>query len=116
MNKKEIRKRMIRHGEMLLIPVEELSENVEQIFEGKSFIVAHSETGHHHVAVGDVTVFRPVGADSTDIYLRANKESAIEHRKTFDKHETKTIHPGIYICRAKTEYDPFRKLIQQVRD
>jgi len=106
---------MIRHGEMLLIPVDEMPE-VEQIFKGKQYIVAHSETGHHHIAVGDLTVFRPIGADTTDIYLRANKESVIEHRKSFDKHETKTILPGLYLCRAKTEYDPFAKMIQKVRD
>lgn len=116
MKNKDYQTRMIRHGEMLLIPVDELPENVEQVFEGKDYIVAHSETGHHHVAVGNVTVFKPIGADSTDIYLRANKESVIEHRKAFDKHETKTIHEGLYLCRPKSEYDPFAKIIRQVRD
>ncbi len=116
MKKADYEDRMIRHGEMLLIPIDKLPANVEQIHEGREFIVAHSETGHHHVAVGDVTAFRPIGGDSTDVYLRANKESRIEHRKTFDKHETKTLQPGIYLCRGKNEYDPFSKLIQKVRD
>jgi hypothetical protein len=116
MRKTEYAKRMIRHGEMLLVPVEALPEGAEQVFKGSEYIVAHSESGHHHVAVGDVTVFRPAGADTPEVYLRANKDSVIEHRKSFDKHETKTLREGIYLCRAKTEYDPFAKLIQQVRD
>jgi hypothetical protein len=116
MNNKQLQKRMIRHGELLMIPVTELPEKTEQVFEGKEYIVAHSETGHHHVAVGNVTVFKPIGADSADIYLRANKDSIIEHRKSFDKHQTLTIHEGLYLCRPKVEYDPFAKLIRQVRD
>lgn len=106
----------IRHGEILLIPIDELPKNIEQVFEGKEFIVGHSETGHHHVAVGDVTAFRPLGADSKDVYLRVNRDSIVEHRKTFDKHETKTLFEGLYLCRPKTEYDPFDKLIREVRD
>ena len=110
------KERMIRHGEMLLMPIEALPSDVEQIFEGKEYIVAHSESGHHHVAVGDVTVFRPLGGDTADLYLRANKDSVLEHRKTFDRHETKTIQQGLYLCRPKSEYDPFLKIIQAVRD
>lgn len=116
MNTQDYQNKLIRHGEMLLVPVAELPKDVEQIFEGTQYIVAHSETGHHHVAVGDVTIFRPLGADTTDIYLRANKDSMLEHRKVFDKHETKTIQQGLYLCRPKSEYDPFAKLIKQVRD
>ena len=107
---------LVRHGELLLIPIDELPAGAEQVFEGKEFIVAHSETGHHHVAVGNITMFRPAGGDSADMYLRANAASRLVHKKSFDKHETKSIPEGLYICRPKTEYDPFAKLIQQVRD
>lgn len=120
MKNKDYKTRMIRHGEMLLIPVDTLPENVEQVFEGREYIVAHSETGHHHVAVAEapsgLTIFKPIGADSPDIYMKVSAPSKIEHRKTFDQHETKGIAEGIYLCRPKTEYDPFMKLIQQVRD
>jgi hypothetical protein len=120
MTKEEYRKRLIRHGELLLIPINELPANLEQTFVGERYIVAHSETGHHHVAVADapnaLTVFRPIGADSPDLYLKVSAPSKIEHQKDFDKHETKTIPEGIYLCRPKSEYDPFAKIIQQVRD
>lgn len=116
MNKQTINSNAIRHGEILILPVDKLPENVEEIFSGNEYIVGHSETGHHHVAVANVTVYRPVGGDSTDIYLRANKPGVIEHQKSFDKHETKTLNPGLYLVRPKNEYDPFAKLIRQVRD
>lgn len=118
MNKKTIRKNAIRHGEILLIPIEVMPE-VEQVYEGERYILGHSETGHHHVAVGEgkaLTVFKPIGADSQDIYLRVNSASRIEHLKTHEKHETKTLNEGLYLVRPKTEYDPFAKMIQQVRD
>lgn len=119
MNKRTFSKKAIRHGEMLLIPVDEMAEQTEQVYEGNRFIVGHSETGHHHVAVGTkkaLTVFKPVGADSQDLYLRVNSASRLEHLKTHDKHETKVLHEGLYLVRPKNEYDPFAKMIQQVRD
>lgn len=120
MKTNDYKNQMIRHGEMLLIPVDELPAGVEQVFEGKEYIVAHSETGHHHVAVAEaprgLTIYKPAGADSTDLYMRVSAPSTIEHRKTFDKHETKEISEGIYLCRPKSEYDPFAKVIQAVRD
>jgi hypothetical protein len=120
MKNKELQKRMIRHGEVLCLPIDELPENFEQIFEGKEFIIGHSETGHFHTAVGTakdaLTVYKPAGADSADIYLRVNSPSKVEHKKTFDKHETKELHPGLYLIRTKNEYDPFEKIMRQVQD
>lgn len=113
-----IEQNAIRHGEVLLLPVDSMPD-VEQVYEGNKWIVGHSETHHHHVAIGSgkaLTVFKPVGADTTDIYLRVNKQSRLEHLKTFDKHETKTLNEGLYLVRPKNEFDPFVDLIRQVRD
>src|SRR5688572_20688762 len=120
MNNKTRQQKMVRHGEILLVPVDRLPKNIEQIYEGDEFIVGHSETGHHHVAVGTVknalAVFKPTGADTQDLYLRVNSTARLEHLKTFDKHETKTLEEGVYLVRPKNEYDPFAKLVQRVRD
>lgn len=119
MKKTEIETNAIRHGEVLLIPVDAMPE-VQQIFEGKKYIVGHSETGHHHVAVGTkakaLTVFKPIGADTQDLYLRVNSTSKLEHVKTFDAHETKMLNEGLYLVRPKNEYDPFAKLVRRVQD
>lgn len=120
MDNKTLQKKMIRHGEILILPVDALPENLEQIFEGKEYIVGHSETGHHHLAVGTatdaLTVFKPIGADASNIYLRVNSVAKVEHQKTFDRHETKTLHEGVYLVRPKNEYDPFAKLVRRVQD
>ena len=100
MNSKTFSKKAIRHGEVMIIPIDELPEGLEQIHSGREYIVGHSETGHHHVAVGTlpdaITAYRPAGADSQYLYLKVTSKSVIEHRKTTEKHETKTLHPGIY--------------------
>ncbi len=116
MTNEEYQMRLVRHGEVLLIPISDLPNDVEEVYSGERYIVARSETHHHHTAVGDVTIYKPVGGDTADIYLRANKDSVIEHQKTFDRHETKTLNEGLYIVRGKTEYDPFTKMLERVRD
>jgi hypothetical protein len=120
MNNKELQRRMVRHGEILLLPVDSVPEGFEESFTGKEYIVGFSETHHHHIAIGTapdaITVFKPIGADSRDIYLRVNSASRLEHLKTVEAHETKTLHEGVYLVRGKNEYDPFAKLIQRVRD
>jgi hypothetical protein len=112
MNSKILRKKMIRHGEVLLLPVDEIPAETPHTFTGNEFIVAHSETGHHHVAVGNVTVF----GTPEKMYLKVNKNSVIEHRKTFEKHETKTLFKGLYTVIIKESYDYFTKAMARVRD
>lgn len=116
MTNSEFTKRAIRHGEVVITPVDELPAQIETIFEGKEYIVGHSETGHHHVAVGDITMFRPVGADDQTLFMRVNKDSKIEHRKAFDKHETKLLLKGLYTVTIKKAYDYFAKVLTEVRD
>lgn len=128
MNKDEARienmnnfaKKAIRHGEVVIVPIDVLPTGIEQVYAGKEYIVGHSETGHHHVAVADspnaLTVFRPVGADDGTLFLRVTKASRVEHRKSFDQHETKTLFRGLYQITIKRNYDYFAKQLEQVRD
>ena len=135
MQKSEYQEKMFRHGELLFVPVDELPQGVEQIYTGKEFIVGHSETGHHHVAVGDVTAFTPltegtifetvcrqIAGENRENWplslqpLQVNKDSQVKHLKTFDQHETLELFSGCYLVPSKTEFDPFAKLIQRVRD
>lgn len=120
MTNEELQRKMIRHGELLFIAVDALPDNIEQIFEGETYTVGHSETGHNHIAVSAIpkaiTVFKPVGADSNDIYLKVSGATRVEHQKTFDRHETLDLLEGMYLVRPKNEYDPFAKLVKRVQD
>jgi hypothetical protein len=113
MTNEEFAKRSLRHGECLLLPIDELPQDAQEVFKGKQFIVAESETHHHHLAIGDVTVFKNAEGN---LFLRVNKRSKIEHKKEFDRHETKTLFPGLYTVVLKREYDYFAKVIREVRD
>jgi hypothetical protein len=113
MNNKTFKNRAIRHGEVMLVPVNSLPEGAEEIFSGKKYVVAHSETGHHHVAVADsLNVFSFGGRT----FLRAGENGKIEHKKSFDFHETKTLVKGLYEVTIKKAYDYFTKRSVNVMD
>lgn len=114
MNKKEIQKRAIRHGECLILPVKKLPKNAKEVYKGTEYTVAHSETGHHHVAVGELSVLTV--PNNPNLYLNVTADSLVKHLKAFDKHETKTLFKGIYEVRKKSEFDPFLSLLREVRD
>ena len=120
MTNKTFAKKAIRHGEVMITPVAEFPENLEQIYQGKEFVVGHSETGHHHLAVagigGTITMFRPAGADDSTLYMRVSRDSRVEHIKTHDRHETKTLFKGLYTVTIKKAYDYFAKAMMKVQD
>lgn len=120
MNNKTFENKAIRHGEVIVTPVDALPEGIEQISEGGQAVIGHSETGHHHLAVagigGTITMFRPVGADDSTLYMRVSKDSTVEHKKSFDRHETKTLFKGLYQITIKRAYDYFAKRLEAVRD
>jgi len=113
----EFKNKAIRHGEVMIVPVDKLPENAEEVFAGKEYIVGHSETGHHHVAVADVTIFKPAGADSQELFMRVNSPGRIEHRKAgTDRHETKSLDSGLYQVTIKKAYNYFKKAMERVVD
>jgi hypothetical protein len=116
MNNKEFSEKAIRHGEVMIVPVGEIPADSAEIYSGREFVVGHSETGHNHVAVGDITMFRPRGADDSTLFMRVNRDSVLEHRKSFDKHETKTLLTGLYTVTIKKAYDYFAKRMTRVVD
>lgn len=52
--------------------------------DGREHIVAHSETGHHHVALGGTYY---TGADPFVAYLVTTEPVVVEHRRSTDTHE-----------------------------
>lgn len=75
------------------------------------FIVAHSETGHHHVIAERPGVQVFTTDDPLVSYLRVieateQAEALLEHLRNFDTHETIAIPPGEYELRRQREYTP----------
>lgn len=96
-------------GDLLITRVKHLPKVVTSIKpENGKFILAHSETGHHHTIAE-----RPgVGFFGTDdplvSYLRVidDVEVTLEHERSFDTHEPLLLKGGTYEIRRQREYTP----------
>jgi hypothetical protein len=76
-------------------------------------IVAHSETGHHHVVRADGTVFYEGPSDPFTCYLRIDGAFAeVVHQRPFDTHEPVRLGQGVWMVRRQREYTPdgFRRV------
>ena len=67
-------------------------------------ILAHSETGHHHVISGNAA--RVLEEDEFVSYLDVKKKSNVIHLRSFDTHETISLPPGQYRITRQREYTP----------
>lgn len=104
----------IRHGENLLLPVEKLPRAKRQHL--TTFIVGHSETGHHHVLEATKSFDVILSSKQKTTFLELIEEATLTHKKSFDRHADLTIAPGKYMVVRKTEYDPWSGLIREVFD
>jgi hypothetical protein len=113
-NKMNKPKNVYRHGEVSLIEVKEAPKGLFN--KVKSFILAHSETGHNHVLeakkVSDLEIYENNG----EVFVKVNNPVALKHQKTFDAHRTLEVAPGLYKRYEMNEYSPFTKIIESVKD
>lgn len=100
----------LRHGEMMLVPVRTKVTGTEH----NMFIVAHSETGHHHVLESKKPFI--VNQSDKEFLIELFEPAKLVHKKTVDKHNTLTVAPGKYKVIYKNEYDPFKEIIRRVTD
>lgn len=108
-------KQIVRHGEVLLKPIDSLPIDAVLKETTKKNIVAHSETGHHHVLESDVDfkIYTLMG----DTYIEIPSVAQLRHEKTGkDVHKTHKIVPAIYKVVIKKEFDYFAGAIRSVRD
>jgi|SRR5918911_4119052 hypothetical protein len=103
-----------RHGEVVLKP-STLPTKAKLVEFGKSVVVGHSESGHHHtltVPKTQIKIFEFEGKTYLDIPL----EAKLEHQKTVEKHETQIIEPGVYERIIKRSYSYSEKVMRRVQD
>lgn len=102
--------KVVRHGEAMLVPVSKIPAGAKQY---DAFVIAHSETGHHHVLESN-TKFEVI--DKDELFIRLFEPAKLVHKKTTDRHNTLIIQPGKYKVVYKNEYNPFLQEIQKVMD
>lgn len=109
-------------GDLLIVRIQEnnLPDNIvpataKDADANGNYIVAHSETGHHHVIEqDDVDFFHAANDGVIDefvSYLKVKRNTVLKHMRSFDTHEPIGIGPGLYKLLRQREYIPegFRK-------
>lgn len=117
---KEIKAQIIRHGELILKPINKIPNGAELKEITHKKIVAWSETHHHHILevkdkvdLSKLKVYTWNG----ETYLEVPQISELWHQKTGkDTHKKHTIQPSFYKVIIKKQFDYFTKSLQRVRD
>ncbi len=116
--------RPVAQGDILILPV--LQGDVPEGFTpvptaNGEWIVAHSETGHHHVLMerksdaprmqssdSSVTLFRRQASADVEIesYVKAFDGAQIVHRRGWDTHETIDLPAGTFLIKRQQQPTP----------
>ena len=101
-------KNIAAQGDVLFRKLDSLPEGLQQAEpENGKFIVAHSETGHHHTVLERNAQLLIDQTNEFISYLQVNEGGAIlEHERSFDTHESIKFEPGVYEVRRQREYTP----------
>lgn len=95
-------------GDLYIKRIESLPDGVRPVTPSDGvYIVAHSETGHHHVVEAEGCEYFE-SDDPLTAYLRVidATEVTLKHLRSLDTHEPITIGPGIYRIRRQREHTP----------
>lgn len=102
--------KMAAQGDVLIERIETLPKGLKEVApENGGYVVAHSETGHHHIIEARPTVrMYRLPEEIYEAFLVVEGDEAIDlqHKRSFDTHETLTISPGTYRVRRQREYVP----------
>ena len=96
-------------GDVLITRIDTLPKGLSETSSvGGKFIIAHSETGHHHTVMERPGVKFFSGKDPMIAYLEVidNVEVTLEHERSFDTHESLLLKGGTYEIRRQQEYTP----------
>lgn len=100
----------VAQGDAMFIPIPDEPEGfAPTAAEHGRFIVAYSETGHHHVVLErpGVRMFQHQ-IDAFRALLDVPEDTDVEHLRGFDTHETIRLAPGLWEVRRQREYAPER--------
>lgn len=95
-------------GDLLITKIAELPKDaVAQDAQGENFVLAHSETGHHHVVpAADAALFGMRNGDQFMAFLVVKNQTEIRHNRSYDQHEALVVPPGTYQINRQREYTP----------
>lgn len=94
-------------GDLMIRRIDEIPASVKRVEpENGQHILAHSETGHHHV-IESRAADRFIDETNAFIaYLDVVDDTVLEHLRSFDTHESYLLPPGKYEVRNAREHTP----------
>lgn len=100
-------KKLAAQGDVMFKRITTLPEGLEsaKAVNGKH-VVAHSETGHHHVIDSRNAQLLIDKTNEFIAYLKVSNDTAVEHERSFDTHESIMLEKGVYEIRRQREYTP----------
>ncbi len=110
MEKKTFNKQAAQ-GDLLIRRIDKLPATAQKkAMEDGKYILAHSETGHHHSIFGNApSVVELFGSNDPLVgYLQVTGKSPVDlvHERAWDTHQTLSIDPGVYEIRRQRERSP----------
>lgn len=80
------------------------------------FILAHSESGNHHILTGGEVLERPAKFTGLQRMYAVIKNPEKLIQDATSPHETQLLEPGIYDIRISREFNPFLQMAKKVTD
>lgn len=104
----------IRHGEVILFP-SQLPKEAKLVKETNKYVVAHSETGHHHILESQDKY--QIYSWNGETYIHLGNLAELTHQKTGkDVHTPHKVAPATYKIIIKKEFDYYDGAMRNVRD
>lgn len=92
-------------GDFLITRIGELPVSAEPVQADQGVtVIAHSETGHHHVIDAEAATLYRLPEALYETFLVVDRTAAIQHRRAWDTHEALEVRPGIYRINRQREY------------
>lgn len=112
-----MKQQIIRHGEVILKPITSIPKQAELKSQEHKLIVAHSETGHHHILetldMSKIKVYSWNGKT----YLEVPEIANLWHQKSGSNvHTPHKVVPSAYKVVLKKEFDYFAGILRIVKD
>lgn len=93
-------------GDVYFLRVDVLPAGVVMIDATDMVVIAHSETGHHHVMDARTVKMYRLPEEIYECFLVVKEATPLEHLRSFDTHESIMFEPGVYHVRHQREYTP----------
>lgn len=101
-----IQREPVAQGDVIFVPVDEIPNDVNQVkAENGQYIVAHSETGHHHIVMErpEVKMFSGMDVFRSFLEIEGEEPATVEHLRDHHTHQPVNLAPGRWmIARQRT--------------